>query len=110
MIARRNPGEASIPVLPGQTLSGALADYDARRAALPWLKQWPMTIDAPACERFAKAGLWLSDAEASVPVSPRQRDDVLVLNGVALQSVTGLWDGRFFTPSMAETSIGRWVR
>jgi hypothetical protein len=45
-----------------------------------------------------------------VPLAPRQQHHDRVLAGVSLESVTGLWDGRYFSAVMAETNLGRWVR
>ncbi len=109
VLARRGDAPATIPA-PTTSLAVALDAYDGRRAAQPWLRQWPMTVSGVACRRHGADGLWLINGEAGVPLHPRQQDDGLVLTGVSLQSMTGLWDGRFFTAVMAETALGRWVR
>ncbi|MFN0191871.1 MAG: SWIM zinc finger family protein [Aestuariivirga sp.] len=109
VLARRGDTPAATPPATA-SLAAALDAYDGLRAAQPWLRHWPMTVSGVACRRHGADGLWLVNGEAAVPLHPRQQDDGLVLTGLALQSVTGLWDGRFFTAVMAETALGRWVR
>lgn len=110
IISSRKPGEAKAVSLPALPLSNALSSYDDIRTTQPWLKQWPITVSHTACTRLEKSGLLLGDDEMSVPVLPRLQDEAVVLGGVEIHSVTGLWDGRFFAPSLAETSLGRWLR
>jgi len=33
-----------------------------------------------------------------------------VLADVGISEITGLWDGRYFTAVLADTSLGQWVR
>jgi hypothetical protein len=104
-------GTEPVPVkLPALPLAEALAAYDDIRVAQPWLKQWPITVLQTRCRIAEKSALWLYDDHTSVQILPRVREAALVLGGVELDAVTGLWDGRFFAPSLAETSIGRWLR
>lgn len=110
VIVSRSAVDLPTAKLPAVVLCNALGAYDDLRTALPWLKQWPMTLKNLTCKRFDKQGIWLMDEGAAIPVSPKLTDAVIALSGTELHTVTGLWDGRFFTPSMAETSIGRWIK
>ncbi len=110
VIVSRAAVELPTPKLPAAALCDALGSYDDLRTLLPWLKQWPMTLTYVSCKRFDKQGFWLMAEGAAIPVSPKLTDAVVALSGTELHTVTGLWDGRFFTPSMAETPIGRWFK
>jgi hypothetical protein len=110
IIVKRENIEAADVVLTAQPLNEALAAYDECCAAQPWLGQWPMTIAGPSCCRFEKRGIWITAGGDGIPVAPRFLDEAVILSGIDIQSITGLWDGRFFSPSMAETSLGRWLR
>jgi hypothetical protein len=104
-------GEASRPAPAcAVPLDAALDAYDNLRAAQPWLRQWPMTVSGVACQSYGGDGLWLMNGTTGVPLAARQQHHDRVLTGVSLQSVTGLWDGRYFSAVMAETNLGRWVR
>lgn len=110
IILKRETGEPDSVPLNAQPLIQALAAYDECCAVQPWLGQWPMTITDLKCRRFEKGGVWITAAGQGIPVSPKLHDEAVILTGVDVHSITGLWDGHFFTPSMAETSIGRWIR
>jgi hypothetical protein len=109
ILAKR--GDApSMTLAEGTPLSSALDAYDRLRAAQPWLRQWPVTLSGVSCNSYGADGLWLVHGEAGVPISPHQQDETRVLSAVSLHSITGIWDGRFFTAMMADTAMGRWVR
>lgn len=110
VLASREAREASPTSLPGSTISSMLDTYDQYRARQLWLEQWPVTLAAPTCGRLNKVGVWVSDATAAIAVDPRAQDEALVLTGVTIHSITGLWDGQFFMPTMAHTSLGTWLR
>ena len=92
-----------------ETLPEATRRYSERRAALPWLGPWQMTLSGVSCVDFERHGLWISDGRDGLPLRPANRDEALVLSGVQLSTLTGLWDGRYFLPLIASTSLGRWV-
>lgn len=110
-ILEQRSGDAP-PVTPSRAapLDSALDAYDGLRARQPWLRQWPITVNGVACNGYGADGLWLVNGTAGVPIAPHQQDDARVLTSVSLRSVTGVWDGRFFTAMMADTAMGRWVR
>lgn len=109
ILAKRGDAPSATPIATAP-LDAALDAYDGLRAAQPWLRQWPLTVSGVDCRSYAADGLWLVNGKAGVPLTPRQQEDARVLTGVALRSITGLWDGRFFTAVMADTELGRWVR
>ncbi len=112
MIARHGTTSSGTvdDVIVSETLSQATRAYSERRAVLPWLGQWQMTLSGVSCVDFDGQGLWISDGRDGLPLRPASRDEALVLSGVELSSVTGLWDGRYFLPMIANTSLGRWTR
>lgn len=91
-------------------LAQSLDAYDELRARQPWLGQWPIRFRNAAVQQFGSQGLWVVDGDHGVPLHPRQQDEALVLADVAISELTGLWDGRYFSPALAETSLGRWFR
>lgn len=109
LIAERGGAKDEVR-LPARRLAEALRDYDDLRALHPWLGQVPMTLSGADAVHFSGSGLWLVDGEEGVALHPSQQDDVRVLADVSLTDITGLWNGRYFTAAMAETSLGRWIR
>jgi hypothetical protein len=112
-IIARQGTPAALPAdvaIASETLPEAMRRYSERRAALPWLGQWQMTLSGVSCVDFDGWGLWISDGRTGLPMRPSNRDEALVLSGVDLSTVTGLWDGRYFSPMIANTSLGQWVR
>src|SRR5262249_38325946 len=91
-------------------LAQSLDAYDELRASQPWLGQWPIRFRGAAVQHCGEHGLWVVDGDHGVPLHPRQQDDAMALIDVAISELTGLWDGRYFAPTVAETSLGRWFR
>jgi hypothetical protein len=91
-------------------LAQSLDAYDALRARQPWLGQWPIRFRDATVQNYGSQGIWIADGDHGVPLHPRQQDEVLVLADVAISELTGIWDGRYFSPAVAETSLGRWFR
>jgi hypothetical protein len=110
IVSSRENGEATAPELPALPIATALAHYDDCRTSQPWLQHWPMTLAHPAFTTLENAGIWIKHDSDAIEVAPQCRDAAIILTSVDVQSVTGLWDGRFFTPVLAETSIGRWLQ
>jgi hypothetical protein len=96
--------------LPAKSLAEALHAYDSLRVKHPWLGQVPMTVKGAEMVRFTEDGLWLIDGDDGMALHPSQQDEALVLADIPPAEITGLWDGRYFTAVMAETSLGRWIR
>jgi hypothetical protein len=112
IIGQRRGGADAQRFIPDQgvSLADAIAHYDDLRTQQPWLKQWPLLVSDAQIAYHGKDGLWLSSAGTSVPVDPRMTEQALALSATTISSLAGLWDGRHFTPSAAQTSFGPWFR
>jgi hypothetical protein len=67
-----------------------------------------MLLAAPRCVERVDGGLWIADETAEIPVTPSRRDETRALMGARIDCLSGIWDGRFLTPTYALTSLGRW--
>lgn len=97
---------------PDQDLSEALAGYYRMLAVQPWLPAWPimaknlkLVVVQPGRFAFSGAG----SSSAALPVNPAAGETVMPMLGLDGLQVTGLWDGRHFSPMSAATPIGRWM-
>jgi uncharacterized Zn finger protein len=88
----------------------ALDHYDDLQTKQPWLRQWPITVSDVTFLQSDNSGLWLTSGETGIPIAPKQFDESLVLGGVGVKSISGLWDGRYFVPFMADTALGLWFK
>jgi hypothetical protein len=101
----------------GVPLADAMAHYDEMRAAQPWLGQYPFTLKRVTCVMRGREALFVREAgetavtaaTVALPVEPRIADAAIVLTGVDIGSLSGLWDGSFFTPLSANTNLGVWT-
>ncbi len=109
LVSKSQASESAKPVaLPD--MSEALADFEARRARQPWLGAIPIRFRAGIVRRALKGALWITDGQTSLPLDPRMHDELIVLDGMALEAAAGFWDGQVFAPVSAETQIGTWGR
>jgi uncharacterized Zn finger protein len=92
------------------SLNEVLTTLNDMRIKQPWLRQWPISISVPEISRDDRNGLWLRDGETCIPLSPKCFDEAIPLTGAQLTKLIGLWDGRYLTPTAAETSWGLWFK
>ncbi len=104
--------EAATDAAPPTTLDmdAALDAFEARRARQPWLGAAPISFKTRTVQQTKKGALWISDDSGSLPLDPRQRDELIVLKDLPMSAVTGFWDGRYFSMVRAETALGAWTR
>jgi len=98
--------DASLRLAPRHDLCGALDAYEEALARAPWLGAWPLALEGAEL-RGAGDALWLCDGGTALPL---QGDAAAPLVGIGPLAMFGLWNGRRFTPALAETALGRWVR
>jgi hypothetical protein len=111
LIGRRLESSPQQPdAIDGMSLNDAIENYERLRAIQPWLGQWPLTANNIQCRSFGKDGVWIGDDTQYLPVHASAQDDARALCGVTINTITGLWDGRFFAPMLAQTTLGQWVR
>jgi hypothetical protein len=110
VIASRTGGASEGRHLPELVFSlpQALDHHDELRTRYPWLKEWPVVIAAPDLSHEGRSGLWLRESGTVVPLAPQSFDAALSLTGATITSLAGLWDGRYFMPSAAQTNWGLW--
>lgn len=119
VVVEKSVREMVEPVAPnaGLQLAEAITRYDQMRAALPWLGQYPFTLHGASCVMRESTTLFVHDVAETptaaktfaLPVEPKFADATIVLTGVDIASLSGLWDGNFFTPLSANTNLGVWT-
>lgn len=108
LIASRGPEQVFVWPAAQHKLDVALKAYDALAATYPWLSAWPILVRDVKLAGSADDGLWLVVDNGAAPVLRKQKDEVLALTVASIDSIMGLWDGRFFTALAANTSLGSW--
>jgi hypothetical protein len=116
IVVEKSIRHTDAPVSPSRAISlnAFLNEYDARRATQPWLSRWPVTLNDVMCSFNGAAELIVhnqqhDDATNILPISRRAFDESAVLAGINIDSLSGLWDGQFFTPMSANTALGVWT-
>lgn len=89
------------------SLHEAIAAWRAALAKKPWLDAYPLAA-AGVQVRVAGARLHACSGELALPLAATSHDAALPLASVGEISLFGLWDGREWTPLLAQTEIGEW--
>ncbi len=97
------------PPAPPAPLAAALDAHRDRMTNHPWLSLWPIRLTDVHVAIDANGLPHVSDGEHAIPVARTSADQARLLLGLEVHQLSGLWDGRGFLPTLADTSIGRWV-
>lgn len=88
-------------------LPEAIAAWRTALARKPWLDAYPLAV-AGVQVRVAGARLHACSGDVALPLAAASHDAALPLASVGEISLFGLWDGREWTPLLAQTAIGEW--
>lgn len=90
-------------------IAPALADYERRLGALPWLEHWPLMMDGVALRPAGTGSLAIADGDGrAIAVTRGQTQALVPMLGLEEISLVCLWDGRTAEVIAADTAIGRW--